>query len=306
MSDEYICLGNLASLKSGVEATIREKYPTLTEGVQVLKDGYGGGLPDWDDDSPIIASGKPYKGTNTHWEITEKGTFRWVIDYESTSKQDNNGQYASSNQISVVMSQSPEIIPFLPKIRQVYVPDGITQTECHYMVNCERVRFPNTLTTKPMIGSLPRVREMDMSDDIYANLNDYRCANMYALEKVTLSPLTTIIPQNCFERCCSLKDISLENVTEFKSKAFYEAFGLNIPIIFNASLANIAGSAFGRTGLTSVTFQTPTNGSYPTIANNAFEQCIFLKDIYVPWAEGEVANVPFGAVNATIHYNSEV
>lgn len=43
MSDKFVFPGNLASLKSGVEATIGEKYPTLTEGVQVLKDGYGKG-----------------------------------------------------------------------------------------------------------------------------------------------------------------------------------------------------------------------------------------------------------------------
>jgi hypothetical protein len=46
---------------------------------------------------------------------------------------------------------------------------------------------------------------------------------------------------------------------------------------------------------------TPTN-----IATDAFYNCRNLLDIYVPWAEGEVANAPWGATNATIHYNSEV
>lgn len=29
-----------------------------------------------------------------------------------------------------------------------------------------------------------------------------------------------------------------------------------------------------------------------------------ITDIYVPWAEGEVANAPWGATNATVHYNT--
>lgn len=37
---------------------------------------------------------------------------------------------------------------------------------------------------------------------------------------------------------------------------------------------------------------------------DAFADCYSLTDIYVPWAEGEVANAPWGATNATIHYNS--
>lgn len=37
---------------------------------------------------------------------------------------------------------------------------------------------------------------------------------------------------------------------------------------------------------------------------NTFYSCSKLKDIYVPWAEGEVADAPWGATNATVHYNS--
>ena len=49
-------------------------------------------------------------------------------------------------------------------------------------------------------------------------------------------------------------------------------------------------------------FQNSIN-NLPTIASNAFENCQDLTDIYCPWAEGEVANAPWGATKATIHYN---
>jgi hypothetical protein len=42
------------------------------------------------------------------------------------------------------------------------------------------------------------------------------------------------------------------------------------------------------------------------IHSGAFDGCTNLKDIYVPWAEGAIKNAPWGATNATIHYNSEV
>lgn len=51
--------------------------------------------------------------------------------------------------------------------------------------------------------------------------------------------------------------------------------------------------------LTSITFkETPDE-----INETAFKGCSSLKDIYVPWSEGEVANAPWGATNATINYN---
>lgn len=46
--------------------------------------------------------------------------------------------------------------------------------------------------------------------------------------------------------------------------------------------------------------------SMTNISKYAFAMCDALTDIYVPWAEGAVANAPWGATNATVHYNSAV
>jgi hypothetical protein len=45
---------------------------------------------------------------------------------------------------------------------------------------------------------------------------------------------------------------------------------------------------------------TPTG----TIGASTFQYCEGITDIYVPWSEGAVANAPWGATNATIHYNT--
>jgi hypothetical protein len=271
-------------------ATLKDKVEQLIEKAQ----SGGGGLPDWDDDSPVVCSGTCYANNNAHWEITEKGTFRVIGS--------GSGLICNGNQVSVVMSICPDIIPFLSKVRQAYVSDGITQAEVIFMPNCERVRLPDTLTKRTNMVGLASLKELDLSADINATLFDYIYMRMFALEKVTLSPLTTTIASYSFNSCYSLKEINLENVTSFKNACFIEAFSLSQPIVFNAGVTNIDGQAFYRTGLTSITFQTPTTGAYPTIAKDAFGQCFLLKNIYVPWAEGAVANAPWGATNAKIWY----
>ena len=109
------------------------------------------------------------------------------------------------------------------------------------------------------------------------------CTNLAISEYYGKEISATTINNNAFKGCTSLTEIVIgSNVNALKS--------FNFP----------AGGAFYNcTGLTSVTFKgTPT-----TIGTKAFGKCTNLTDIYVPWAEGEVANAPFGATNATIHYN---
>lgn len=71
-----------------------------------------------------------------------------------------------------------------------------------------------------------------------------------------------------------------------------------------ASVTTINSGAFDYCDkLKTVIFKgTPTG----TISANAFRNCPNLTNIYVPWSQGAVANAPWGAENATIHYNSEV
>lgn len=47
-------------------------------------------------------------------------------------------------------------------------------------------------------------------------------------------------------------------------------------------------------------------GKPDSIASNAFSNCGNIAHLYVSWGEGQVANAPWGAANATIHYNTAV
>ena len=82
--------------------------------------------------------------------------------------------------------------------------------------------------------------------------------------------------------------------------AFQNCTGLT-QVIYRGSGNKIYNYAFHNcTGLTSVTFK----DTLSNISSSAFNGCTNLTDIYVPWAEGAVSGAPWGATNATIHYNT--
>lgn len=76
-------------------------------------------------------------------------------------------------------------------------------------------------------------------------------------------------------------------------------------IILPATITTVAAQAFnsGLSQCADICFLgTPT--SLPTNTFVGTNTIAAIQNIYVPWAEGEVANAPWGATNATIHYNT--
>lgn len=125
----------------------------------------------------------------------------------------------------------------------------------------------------------------------------YECT---ALTSVNIPESVTTINIAAFKYCTSLASINIPNsIYTIRNHAFYGCSNLN-SIIIPESVYSIQLSVFyGCTGLTSVTFE----GTPNTIKADVFDGCTNLTDIYVPWSEGAVANAPWGATNATIHYN---
>ena len=110
----------------------------------------------------------------------------------------------------------------------------------------------------------------------------------------------TRIGEYAFQGCTNLVLASLpESLTSIDYYMFDGCTKLALTSL-PAGVTSIDSYAFKNcTGLTSITFKgTPT-----TIASSAFNGCTNLTDIRVPWAEGAVANAPWGATNATITYN---
>lgn len=256
------------------------------------KAGSGGGLPDWDDDSPIIASGY---GINTvsSWEITEKGTLRWKC----------NGTNATAGFDSIgivsIVNYSNDFAKNAHKVKQAYVEDGFMSVGLVALPNCERIRVPDGI--KSVLTVMLGLKEIDLSK--INQLRDYQCQNLYSLETAVLNPLWTILNLSAFLNCVALKTINLENIIDYKTSCLSGTMSLD-EVVFSAGLISIGNNAFQQSGITKAIFK-PSTGSLPTIANNAFVGSGQLRNIYVPWAEGAVANAPWGATKATIHYNTQ-
>lgn len=91
------------------------------------------------------------------------------------------------------------------------------------------------------------------------------------------------------------------NLTTIGNYAF-NTVGLwtsNESVTLGSNVTSIGDGAFqGCWNLATVYFtSTPTTMGY-----NPFNSCSALTDIYVPWAEGAISGAPWGATNATIHY----
>lgn len=132
-------------------------------------------------------------------------------------------------------------------------------------------------------------------------IKDYAFYNCRSLQLDKLPDSLKELGSKAFSGCTSLALTSIDNITSVSvlgSEVFRGCTSLQISAI-PAQITRIDAFAFNNCiGLTQITFKgTPTS-----IHMNAFKDCSNLTVINVPWAEGEVANAPWGAVNATINY----
>lgn len=144
------------------------------------------------------------------------------------------------------------------------------------------------------------------------------------LEKVVFNQEVKSLLHSAFALCYKLSFSELpDSIETFGESAFQSAKFVNKLVKLPNSLNTIDATVFqyclgvqikeippnvtsiGKQSfhacneLTELTFK----GTPMSIANNAFQYCNNLTVINVPWAEGAVANAPWGATNATINYN---
>ena len=131
--------------------------------------------------------------------------------------------------------------------------------------------------------------------------NDYNGWCVF-LETVYLNENTKKLYTAMFSTCTRLKNLhGVNNVQAIQSNCFYECASLTdfpyMPILNTIETKAL----FSCTGLTIVKLYNP---NMTKMSGDCFGSCVNITDIYVPWAEGVVANAPWGAINATIHYNT--
>ena len=131
-------------------------------------------------------------------------------------------------------------------------------------------------------------------------VRDYAFLNCNNLMSVSLPSGVTSIGTEAFAGCTILTLTSLPSSVEgIAPRAFSGCYSLALTSI-PSSVKRIDYNAFDTCEkLTSITFE----GTPISINASAFRECLNLTTINVPWAEGAVANAPWGATNATINYN---
>lgn len=117
--------------------------------------------------------------------------------------------------------------------------------------------------------------------------------------KLEIPEGVTVLKNNIVSGNRELTEIKLPStLAEIES---YSLDNLNVKeLTIPSSVVKLNSRCCSWAGYQKVTFLgTPTE-----LSNEAFYGCNSLKDIYVPWADGDVAGAPFGAENATVHYNT--
>lgn len=118
------------------------------------------------------------------------------------------------------------------------------------------------------------------------------------LALTSLPDTVTSIGDYAFAQCSYLALTSLPSgLTKIGKYTFSMCVRMPLASI-PSTVTSIGQGAFEGCRYSSITFEgTPT-----TIHSKAFSQSA-VNTINVPWAEGEVANAPWGATSATINYN---
>jgi hypothetical protein len=161
------------------------------------------------------------------------------------------------------------------------IPDGTTSIGQYLFYHCDNlvnVNIPNSVTS----------------------INHFAFSWCGYLALTSLPNTITSIGNSAFSSCWRLALTSLPNtITSIGNSAFSSCMQLALTTLPSGLTAIGSQAFYNCTSLTNITFLgTPT-----TINSNAFQNCTNLTTIHVPWQEGEVANAPWGATNATIIYN---
>ena len=189
---------------------------------------------------------------------------------------------------------------------QISLPDSLETIESNAFEYChiESISLPNGLKSigDHAFNGCASLESCIFPDDIESINSAYMFTNCQNLETVNFPAAWTNIADYTFASCTSLRLSKIPaHITTIGSSAFSSCTSLTELDIMGAT--SLTGKySIGRCShLTTIRFhQIPSS-----IHTQAFSNDTALTDIYVPWASGAVAGAPWGATNASIHYDTQ-
>lgn len=191
-----------------------------------------------------------------------------------------------------------------PMLVLTSLPSGITSIGDYTFRNCTKMALTSLPPGITSVGDFAFLNCYQLSLTTLPSgitaLGQYAFNNCPRLALTSLPSGITSLPTAVFQYCPKLALTALPSgLTSIGAYAFKQGTGL-ASITLPPALTTIGDFAFANcTGLETVKF-TSTVSSIP---NGVFSGCTKLSTIYVPWSQGQVANAPWGASNATIIYD---
>lgn len=229
------------------------------------------------------------------WYIRENGAWKEVSSTAIAVKQngaldviDLSGEYQGTN-VSVTQHGKVDIKKYLTESRQLPFT-VLVDTPC----------------TADILGDPYNIPEIPIDyfrkkDGTYVDrIRDGAFMSFTGLRNIVIPDTVQDIRQYAFFCCSYLADIKLPTeLHSIEGYAFYGCMSFT-DFVIPKNVNIIQRYAFGScSNLNSVTFK----GKPSSLFFDVFIGCDNLKTINVPWAEGEVADAPWSAFNATINYN---
>jgi hypothetical protein len=191
-----------------------------------------------------------------------------------------------------------------PKLSLTSLPSGITSLGDYAFADCSMLTLTSLPSGITSIGDFAFLNCYQLSltalPSGITSIGQYAFNNCPRLALTSLPSGITSLPTAAFQYCPKLALTALPSgLTSIGAYAFKQGTGL-ASITLPPALTTIGDYAFANcTGLETVRF-TSTVSSIP---GGVFSGCTKLSTIYVPWSQGQVANAPWGASNATIVYD---
>lgn len=177
-----------------------------------------------------------------------------------------------------------QVFQYRTNLTSIVIPDSVRYVGGNVFSSC-------TSLTGATIGN----SVVSIGDRVFANCT--------ALTNITIPDSVTNMGIRTFNFCTNLTSATIGNgLARINDYTFDGCTNLTSVTVGNG-VTSIGEVAFRDcSSLTSITLP----NSVTSIHSSAFGNCSNLKDIYVSWGLGKVPNAPWGATNATIHYNNEV